>query len=131
MAEGNKKSKKFHSLLGKCGFTLLEIMLSLAVIGGLLVTVLYTLNYHLGIAGKQEFITVATMLSKNKLSEAEQNPVKAEGEFSAPYSGYRFTTVISQSPYPGLSGITVNVYRGNDYVRMSQLVENRPKNDTE
>ena len=122
-----KKKVDHCSLTGKSGFTLLEIMLSLAILGGLLVTVLYTLNYHLGIAGKHEFITIATMLSKNKLSEAEQNPVDREGEFPDPYSGYHFRTVLKESDYPGLSKITVSVFRGNEDVSMSQLVETGPK----
>jgi general secretion pathway protein I len=114
---------------GKTGFTLLEIMLSLAIIGGLLVTVLYTLNYHLGIAGKQEFVTVATLLSKSKLHEAEQNPVNAEGRFPEPYSDYSYTTVISGSPYPGLLEVKVTVFRWNSDVSMSQLLEHKANNN--
>jgi general secretion pathway protein I len=127
MTEIRKKDNRCFPLIGKSGFTLLEIMLSLAIIGGLLVTVLYTLNYHLGVAGRQEFITVATMLSKHKLYEAEQNPVDAEGKFPEPHSDYSYITVISESPYPGLSEITVSVYRKNENVSMSQLVEHGPK----
>jgi general secretion pathway protein I len=125
MAEQKPKDQQPDFRTGNKGFTLLEIMLALAIIGGLLVTVLYTLNFHLSIAGKQEFETVATMLSKHKLSETEQDPVIAEGEFPEPYSGYFFQTVISESPFPGLSEITVSVHRGNEGFRMSQLIENR------
>jgi prepilin-type N-terminal cleavage/methylation domain-containing protein len=35
------------------GFTLLEVMISLAIVGGLLLTMIYSLNYHLGVAERQ------------------------------------------------------------------------------
>ena len=109
----------------ECGFTLLEIMISLAIIGGLLVTVIYTLNYHLNLAEGQEFQTTATMLSKNKMAEAEKNPVASGGEFPEPYSGYRYAIIVSESPYPGISEIRVTVSRGNDSVKLSEMIEIR------
>ncbi len=113
------------TVFAECGFTLLEIMISLAIIGGLLVTVIYTLNYHLNLAEGQEFQTTATMLSKNKIAEAEKNPVASEGAFPEPYSGYRYAAIISESPYPGISEITVTVSRGSDNVKLSEMIEIR------
>jgi prepilin-type N-terminal cleavage/methylation domain-containing protein len=57
----------------KTGFTLLEVMISLAIAAGLIIILLYTLNYHLGIAERQETITVATHLAKVKMFEMEKN----------------------------------------------------------
>src|SRR5208337_2336842 len=54
------------------GFTLLEIMIAVAVIGGLLVSLISSLNYHLGIAERHEFVTVASLLAKDKLAEVEK-----------------------------------------------------------
>ena len=57
---------KFYSLFSISdssrdnGFTLLEILIALAIVGGLLVTVIASLNYHLGIVERHETITVAT-----------------------------------------------------------------------
>lgn len=105
------------------GFTLLEIMVALAIIGGLLVTVLYSLNYHLGIAEKHEFVTVATMLAKNKMSEMDQIPAATNGEFPDPYSGYHYETGIKASPYQGISEIWVTVSKNSDNVKLSELKE--------
>jgi len=127
MTERDKSRRLSLSGLTEGGFTLLEIMISLAIIGGLLVTVIYTLNYHLSLAERQEFQTIATMLSKNKMAEAEKNPVASKGEFSEPYSGYRYVTLISESPYPGVSVITVAVSRGNEDVKLSEMIETRRK----
>lgn len=125
MAEREGRRAPYHSPSAVKGFTLLEIMISLAVIGGLLVTLLYTLNYHLGIAERQEFITIATMLSKNRIAEVEKAPIISEGDFPEPYSGYRYVTVIRESPYPGISEITVTVSRGNESLKLSELIEIR------
>ena len=127
MTERDKSRRLSLSGLAEGGFTLLEIMISLAIIGGLLVTVIYTLNYHLSLAERQEFQTIATMLSKNKIAEAEKNLVASKGEFSEPYSGYRYVTLISESPYPGVSVITVAVSRGKEDVKLSEMIETRLK----
>jgi general secretion pathway protein I len=107
------------------GFTLLEIMISLAVIGGLLVTLLFSLQYHLGIAERHEILTISTILAKNKMLELEKNPSTATGEFPEPYSGYRFATGVKESPYPGISEIFVIVTKDKEDVRLSELVEIR------
>ncbi|MBM4140842.1 MAG: type II secretion system protein [Nitrospira sp.] len=105
------------------GFTLLEIMISLAVIGGLLVTLLYTLNYHLSIAEKHEKVTVASLLAKAKMSEIEKNPAVTKGEFPEPYSGYRYVTGTKESPFPGFSVIYVVVSNGKEEVKLAELIQ--------
>ena len=125
---GINKSRGLNlSGLAEGGFTLLEIMISLAIIGGLLVTVIYTLNYHLGLAERQEFQTTATMLSKNKMAEAEKNPAASKGEFPEPYSGYRYETALNESPYLGVSVLSVVVSRGNEDFKLSEMIEIRLK----
>jgi general secretion pathway protein I len=125
MTERDKSRGLNLSCIAEGGFTLLEIMISLAIIGGLLVTVIFTLNYHLSLAERQEFLTIATMLSKDKMAEAEKNPVASKGEFPEPYSGYHYATAISESPYPDVSVITVTVSRGNEDVKLSAMTETR------
>lgn len=107
------------------GFTLLEVMIALAIIAGLLVTLIYTLNYHLGIAQSHEFITVATLLAKTKLTEAAVNPSVTTGNFPDPYSDYLFVTTMKETQYPGLSQITVSVSRGGERLSISDLVEKK------
>jgi general secretion pathway protein I len=123
MTARNKSRRLNLSGLAEGGFTLLEIMISLAIIGGLLVTVIYTLNYHLSLAERQEFQTIATMLSKNKMAEAEKNPVVSKGEFPEPYSGYRYVTTLGESPYLGVSVLTVAVSRGDEDFKLSEMIE--------
>src|SRR5512142_2404590 len=100
------------------GFTLLEVMISVAIIGGLLVTVLSSLNYHLGIAQRHEFVTAATFLARGKLTEAERTPSSGQGDFPAPYTDYHYNTEVKASPWPGISEIHVTVSRGNEKVTL-------------
>ncbi len=109
----------------RSGFTLLEIMISLAIIGGLLVTLLYSLNYHLGIAERHETLTIATMLAKNKLHEVETSPVAAKGDFPAPYSSYHYSTEFKESPFPGISEILVTVGNGKEKVKFTEFIEKK------
>ncbi len=107
------------------GFTLLEIMVSLAIVGGLLVTVIYTLNYHLGIAARHEFITTATLLAKGKIAEAENGPTDEDGKFPEPFSSYHFTVGMKDSPFPGIAQIDVTVNKNGENVKLSELIEKK------
>jgi general secretion pathway protein I len=104
------------------GFTLLEVLIALAIIGGLLVTLIYTLNYHLSLVEKQEAITVATLLAKHKMSELEKSPEESKGTFDSPYERYSYETFVNDSPYRGIAEIGVLVRSGNDEVRLDELV---------
>jgi general secretion pathway protein I len=104
------------------GFTLLEVLIALAIVGGLLVTLIYTLNYHLGLVERQETITVATLLAKGKMIDLEKNPENKKGEFEAPNNKYAYETFVKASPYPGISEIGVVVTAGKEEVRLNEFV---------
>ena len=104
------------------GFTLLEIMIALAVIGGLLLTLIGTVNYLLGVAGRHEVITVASMLAKDKMYQTEKSPSGSQGVFPEPYVDYSYKTEIKDSLYPGLSELTVTVKSGKETVTLRELI---------
>ncbi|MBA4372453.1 MAG: hypothetical protein C0402_06280 [Thermodesulfovibrio sp.] len=112
-----------HGDLPDKGFTLLEIMIALAIVGGLLVTLIYTLNYNLGIAERHEFVTIASMLAKNRLLELETTPVNAEGDFPEPHAGYHFTAEVKKYSFAGISQLSVTVRQDKQEIRFSRLVE--------
>jgi len=105
------------------GFTLLEIMVALAIVGGLLVTLLYSLNYHLGIAQRHEFLTVGTILARDKLIENEEKPAASTGDFPPPFTGYSYNVEIKDSPYPGIAELSVTVRSGSEKTKLSELVK--------
>lgn len=102
----NLRSRTKQSVLQN-GFTLLEVMISLAIVGGLLVTLLYTLNYNLGIAERHKIITISTHLAKEKMYEMEKNPAEGKGQFPEPYADFSYETHVKDTPFPGMSGITI------------------------
>lgn len=106
----------------KNGFTLLEVMISLAIVAGLLVTLIYTLNYHLGLAEKQVAVTIATTLAKEKLYELEQKPAAVKGNFPEPYAAFSFEASVKDSVFPGMSEISVSVKNGKEDIVLSQLI---------
>lgn len=107
------------------GFTLLEVMISLAVVGGLLVTLIYTLNYHLGIAERHGVVTAATSLAKEKMYDMENSPSSNSGKFPEPYADFSFETGVKDSSFPGMSEIAVVVRSGKEEVRLSELIRKK------
>lgn len=110
------------SLCLQQGFTLLEVMISLAIVGGLLITLIYTLNYHLGIADRHSVITNATILARQKLYEMEKTPSESRGNFEEPYSSFSYETFIKNSIFPGMTEISVTVRSGKEDIKLSELV---------
>lgn len=106
----------------KNGFTLLEVLIALAVIGALLVTLIHTLNYHLSLVARQETITVATLLAKNKMAALANSPEENKGFFDSPYDRYSYETFVKDSPYTGIAEIGVVVKSGNDEVTLNEFV---------
>jgi general secretion pathway protein I len=106
----------------RAGFTLLEVMISLAIVGGLLVTLLYTLNHHLGIAGRHGVITLSMGLAKDKLYEMEKNPQEGKGTFPEPYSAFSFETSVKDAYFNGFLELSVSVRNGNETVTLSELI---------
>jgi len=104
------------------GFTLLEVMVALAVVGGLLLTLISTLNYQLDLVEKHETVTVATLLARNKLLEMEKSPVTEKGNFDEPFNSYLYETAVKESPYFGVTEIVVTVKSGSEEVKLNEFI---------
>lgn len=104
------------------GFTLLEVMVSLAIVGGLLMTLIYTLNYNLGITEKLFAVTNMTNLAKEKLEEMKTEPRETEGNFPAPYEALNYETKVRDSAFPEITEIAVTVGDGKIRVMLSELI---------
>ena len=107
---------------GQQGFTLLEVMVSLAIVGGLLMTLIYTLNYNLGITEKLFAVTTMTNLAKEKLEEMETEPQETQGYFPAPYEVLNYETKVRDSAFPEITEIAVTVGDGKTRVLLSELI---------
>ena len=116
------KSENSSLVTSRRGFTLLEVMISLAIVGGLLATLIYSLNYHLGIADRHRTVTVSTGLAKEKMYDMEKTPVAGKGQFPEPYGAFSYETNIKDSSFPGMSEISVVVTDGREQVSLSELI---------
>jgi len=97
-------------------------MVSLAIVGGLLMTLIYTLNYNLGITEKLFAVTNMTNLAKEKLEEMETKPRETEGNFPAPYEALNYETKVRDSAFPEIMEIAVTVGDGKTRVMLSELI---------
>ncbi|MGA3207051.1 MAG: type II secretion system protein [Syntrophales bacterium] len=104
------------------GFTLIEVMISLAIVGGLLITLLYTLSYNLGINERQFAVTNITNLAKEKIEEMEESPQENKGRFPEPYDTLNYETKVKDSPFNGMSEIIVVVSNEKESITLSELV---------
>lgn len=61
------------------GFTLLEIMIALAIVGTALTVIIHTVNYHAGIMDENILTTKMYQVAKEKMRELEALPQNSEG----------------------------------------------------
>ncbi len=81
------------------GFTLLEIMLALAIIGITLVTVLHTVNYHANVSSENIVTTQMVQLAKEKISDMEINRVNSKGPVEG--TDFIYENIVSVTDDPG------------------------------
>ncbi|MBV5340464.1 MAG: prepilin-type N-terminal cleavage/methylation domain-containing protein [Deltaproteobacteria bacterium] len=96
------------------GFTLLEVMVALAIMAGVIVTLLGSVNYHLGIIAGERDSTTMTLLARNRISEMEQVPAKGEGTFAPSHPELRWKADLLPTEMPGLQKLVVMVRRSSD-----------------
>lgn len=106
------------------GFTLLEVMVALAIVAGLLVTLLYTVSLHLEVAQRHEVVTKAVLLAREKLAGVKSGMLQAKGRFAPPDEDYEWRVDIEQKQYFGVTvyNRSVTVTRGNESVVLSELM---------
>ena len=108
------------------GFTLLEVMVSLAIMAGVILTLLGSVNYHIGIIANERDSTTLTLLARNRMAELEQAPAKGEGTFAPSHPELSWKADLVPAELPGLQKMIVKVRRGSDG-REVALVRYLPK----
>ncbi len=131
---GKISQKKFssfripHPASREKGFTLLEVMIALAIIGIALVALLALSNRSIAVNARLQNITQATLLAQDKMTEVEvilqQDPTQLtnqEGVFGKPFDGYRWRTTFEDTPLPSIKQVTVTVLWGEE--KRNEMVE--------
>jgi general secretion pathway protein I len=96
------------------GFTLLEVMVALAIMAGVIITLLGSVNYHLGIIANERASTALTLLARNRMAELGDTPVKGEGTFAPSHPELSWKAELLPVDMPGLQKLVVKVKRGSD-----------------
>ncbi|ABB33581.1 general secretion pathway protein I, putative [Geobacter metallireducens RCH3] len=94
------------------GFTLLEVMVALAIMAGVVFTVIGAVNYHLSIVERDRRETVAVLLARQKLSDLEEEkdiPEKKEGTFAPTRPEYSWEMTATPTEVESLRRMTLVV----------------------
>lgn len=101
------------------GFTLLEVMVSLAIMAGVLVTVLTSFVYHLDIAERDREETTAMLLARARLDEGIiRGEGAGEGSFGPSRPEIRWKLSTGAAPWPGLEEVHLALSWGNPEKRL-------------
>ena len=100
------------------GFTLLEVMIAVALIAIALVTLLGSQSQSVFFANSAKFETMAALLAQSKMSEitiqAADSLSSDSGDFGEDYPGYAWEATVSDVSIEGLDAIS-------DYLKQIDL----------
>jgi len=90
------------------GFTLLEVMIALAIMAGVVLTVISSFNYHLSVVDRDREETVAVLLARAKIESFKPGDTK-NGTFAPDRPDISWEAAVNPSDYPGVSRMTLTV----------------------
>ncbi|MHB8222559.1 MAG: type II secretion system minor pseudopilin GspI [Desulfurivibrionaceae bacterium] len=107
---------------GQRGFTLLEIMIALAIIGIAMIALLSLGNRSIEVHSRLQHLTTATLLAQQKMAQSELEArsnggtklADGVGTFAEPFAGYRWRIGISTTALPAVQMVTVTVFWGKE-----------------
>ncbi len=92
------------------GFTLLEVMVALAIMAGVILTVINSFNYNLSVVNRDREETIAVILGRAKLDDPEYKPADGDkGNFAPEWPGINWKTQIMSTDYPGVNRLVFTV----------------------
>lgn len=104
------------------GFSLLEVLIAVAITGTLLVAIIDLVNHHLSVVQRYQTLSVETMLAREKLKELKAAPRQEEGNFPEPYARYSYRSEIVNGPLPFLDELALTVKRGREETEFRMMI---------
>jgi general secretion pathway protein I len=102
------------------GFTLLEVMISLAIIAGVVLTVITSFNYHLSLAAQDREETIALLLARSRLDDPDFNKqVNQSGVFAPDWPTMGWKTEITPSDFLQVNKMTLTVFWDDQRKKLS------------
>lgn len=106
-------------IFSRKGFTLLEVMIALAIVAIALTALLSLANRTIMVQDEQRNVTQATLLAEGKMTEYEtrhrlgsDSDFGTEGAFEDPFSRYRWKIAFDDTVLPDVLQVTVTVLWG-------------------
>ena len=104
------------------GFTLLEVLVAVAVLGLALVSLLSLHVRNIDLIGRDQRITEATLLARAIMSEVESGPFPDLGvesgdfelDYPERYPDLRWEREVTPTPVPNVREVRVRVFRGEE-----------------
>ena len=97
----------------KNGFTLLEVMIAMAILAITLVVVFQSQSQSISMAGRARFETTAALLAQSKIAEIEaadsENVVSDSGDFGDDFPDYTWQVDVTETEIELLKKIEVKV----------------------
>ncbi len=95
------------------GFTLIEIMVSLVILGVSLVVLLGLRNRDIAVSSESNHVVVATLLARERMAlfslEKDKDAMERQGTFLEPYRDYKWAIALNETPFPAIKELSVNV----------------------
>jgi len=97
------------------GFTLLEVMIALAIAAGVLLTVISSVNYHLSVVGRDSEETRAALLGRAKFDDPDfAKLTENKGNFAPDHPDVKWERETTETQLPGLSQIRLTISWDDD-----------------
>lgn len=101
-------------LKNQTGFTLLEVMIAMAILAVALVGVFQLQSQSISMAGESRFMTTASLLAQSKMADIETDPAlgnrSQKGDFAPDYPEYAWTIQVTDTQIAKLKRIEVTVF---------------------
>lgn len=112
----------FLARRGVVGFTLLEVLVAVAVLGLALVSLLSLHVRNIDLIGRDRRVTEATLLARGLMSEVESGPFPDLGvesgdfelDYPERYPDLRWEREVTPTPVPNVREVRVRVFRGEE-----------------
>jgi general secretion pathway protein I len=92
------------------GFTLLEVMIALAIMAGVILTVISSFNHHLSVVNRDREETIAVLLARAKLDDPGfMASDGGKGTFAPDWPNIAWASDVKPTNYPGVSRVTLTV----------------------
>jgi general secretion pathway protein I len=92
------------------GFTLLEVMIALAIMAGVILTVISSFNYHLSMVERDRQETMAVLLGRAKMDDPDFRPdERKKGTFAPDRPEIAWAVDIKPTDYPGVNRVILTV----------------------